>query len=175
MKIVPAVILAITISPASATEFQVGPVIENFGPVVDVKADAPLSGQERFRVAFDVAERGENGKPNRNFTSLARFMNLHARAGIKADHIELALVVHGKASFDLLGDSAFKEKYGEANPNRELIKALQENGVRVIICGQSAGHLGIEKAQLLPGVEMALSAMTAHALLQQDGYTLNPS
>jgi len=26
----------------------------------------------------------------------------------------------------------------------------------------------------LPGVTMALSAMTAHALLQQDGYTLNP-
>jgi len=27
---------------------------------------------------------------------------------------------------------------------------------------------------LLPGVEMALSAMTAHAILQQEGYTLNP-
>jgi len=27
---------------------------------------------------------------------------------------------------------------------------------------------------LAPGVEMTLSAMTAHALLQQDGYTMNP-
>ena len=27
---------------------------------------------------------------------------------------------------------------------------------------------------LLPGVELALSAMTMHALLQQKGYTLNP-
>jgi hypothetical protein len=27
---------------------------------------------------------------------------------------------------------------------------------------------------LLPGVEMALSAMTAHALLQNSGFTLNP-
>jgi hypothetical protein len=27
---------------------------------------------------------------------------------------------------------------------------------------------------ILPGVEMALSAMTAHALLLQQGYTLNP-
>jgi hypothetical protein len=28
--------------------------------------------------------------------------------------------------------------------------------------------------QLIPGVKMALSAMTAHAQLQQQGYTLNP-
>ena len=32
----------------------------------------------------------------------------------------------------------------------------------------------ITGGDLLPGVEMSLSAMTAHALLQQDGYTLNP-
>lgn len=46
--------------------------------------------------------------------------------------------------------------------------------MRVILCGQSAAASGIERVDLLPGVEMALSAMTAHALLQQDGYTLNP-
>jgi intracellular sulfur oxidation DsrE/DsrF family protein len=47
--------------------------------------------------------------------------------------------------------------------------------VRIILCGQSAAGLGLdETADLLPGVEVALSAMTAHALLQQDGYTVNP-
>lgn len=47
-------------------------------------------------------------------------------------------------------------------------------GVRIIVCGQSAAHYEVATGELLPGVEMALSAMTAHALLQQEGYTLNP-
>ena len=42
------------------------------------------------------------------------------------------------------------------------------------MCGQSAAGQGVKKTDLLPGVELALSAMTAHALLQQQGYTLNP-
>tara|TARA_Y100000588_G_scaffold170524_1_gene184375 strand:+ start:507 stop:614 length:108 start_codon:yes stop_codon:yes gene_type:complete len=32
----------------------------------------------------------------------------------------------------------------------------------------------VKQQQLIPGVQMALSAMTAHAQLQQQGYTLNP-
>ncbi|HCE21170.1 MAG TPA: hypothetical protein DF282_01490, partial [Hyphomonas sp.] len=46
--------------------------------------------------------------------------------------------------------------------------------VRIILCGQTAAYRDIEKSDLLPGVEIALSAMTAHAKLQQDGYSLNP-
>ncbi|HBH44411.1 MAG TPA: hypothetical protein DDY28_08390, partial [Hyphomonas atlantica] len=42
------------------------------------------------------------------------------------------------------------------------------------LCGQTAAYRDVTKADLLPGVEMSLSAMTAHAQLQQDGYTLNP-
>jgi intracellular sulfur oxidation DsrE/DsrF family protein len=60
------------------------------------------------------------------------------------------------------------------NPNGALIDALRAKGVRVIVCGQSAAAYDVQKADLYPGVEMALSAMTAHALLQQQGYTLNP-
>jgi intracellular sulfur oxidation DsrE/DsrF family protein len=47
--------------------------------------------------------------------------------------------------------------------------------VRVILCGQSAAARGIEMSDLVEGTEIELSAMTAHAVLQQNGYTLNPS
>ena len=33
---------------------------------------------------------------------------------------------------------------------------------------------GVANEDLLPGIEVGLSAMTAHALLQQQGYTVNP-
>jgi intracellular sulfur oxidation DsrE/DsrF family protein len=46
--------------------------------------------------------------------------------------------------------------------------------VQLLVCGQSAAYCDVKSDDLLPGVEMALSAMTAHALLQQQGYTLNP-
>ncbi|WP_226663686.1 DsrE family protein [Microbulbifer aggregans] len=151
-----------------------GPVIEGFGPVMPVEQTTPLSGKEHFRVVFDVAEQGEPDKANRRFESLARFLNMQARAGVPAKQVELALVVHGKAGFDLLNNTHFEEKYGQQNPNAPLLAQLQKHNVRVILCGQSAGFSGIEPVQLLPGVEMALSAMTAHALLQQQGYTLNP-
>jgi hypothetical protein len=39
---------------------------------------------------------------------------------------------------------------------------------------ESAAAYGIKPEDLIPGVEMALSAMTAHALLQQNGFTVNP-
>jgi hypothetical protein len=35
-------------------------------------------------------------------------------------------------------------------------------------------NAGIEPDSLLPGVRLSLSAMTTFALLQQDGYTVNP-
>ena len=44
----------------------------------------------------------------------------------------------------------------------------------VYLCGQSAAAYGIDKGDLIPGVEMALSAMTAHAVLSAEGYSLNP-
>jgi hypothetical protein len=34
--------------------------------------------------------------------------------------------------------------------------------------------MDIDQEDLLPGVRVALSAMTANALLQQNGYTFNP-
>jgi len=48
------------------------------------------------------------------------------------------------------------------------------NQVKVYLCGQSAAYYDVKNTDLYKGVDMALSAMTAHALLQQQGYSLNP-
>ena len=157
-----------------AADFSTGPVIKNFGGVAEVEQTNPLPGKEQFKVVFDVADQGDKGKTNRRFESLARFLNMHARAGIPPEQVELALVVHGKAGFDLLANTHFREKFGTENPNAGLLADLQKHGVQIYLCGQSAAYYGIENSHLLSGVNMALSAMTANALLQQQGYTLNP-
>ena len=71
-------------------------------------------------------------------------------------------------------NNAYRKNNEADNANVALIMALQKQGVDFYVCGQSAAYYGVKTEDLIPGVKMALSAMTAHALLQQKGYTLNP-
>jgi intracellular sulfur oxidation DsrE/DsrF family protein len=96
---------------------------------------------------------------------------------VPQENIRLAVVVHGKAALELLTDAAHAanpaSRKGD-NPSGNLVQVLLAEDVRFILCGQSAAAYGIKPEDLIPGVEMALSAMTAHALLQQNGFTVNP-
>lgn len=155
---------------ASESDFSTGPLIENYGPVAVVPGAAKLPAITKFKVAFDVTARGDDNSLNRKFESAARFLNMHAAVGVDPKNMELAVVVHGPAVLDLTNE----QRYGSSNPNAEMIRLLQENGVRFVVCGQSATYQDVGVDDLLPGVEMAVSAMTAHAVLQQSGYTINP-
>ncbi len=164
--------------PATAQEtdtFGTGPVFGDFGPHAPVEGIAPFPDDTRFAHAFDVAEAGSGKARNRDFESAARFVNMHVAAGVDRDNIRVAVVVHGGAVRDLLTDDAWSaDGRGEANPSSSMVRAMMDAGVRFIVCGQSAAGQGIARDELIPDVEMALSAMTAHALLQQRGYTVNP-
>ncbi|NVJ99163.1 MAG: DsrE family protein [Alphaproteobacteria bacterium] len=153
-----------------ADAFSKGPLIKEFGPVATVEMTRTLPADSRFAVSFDVAEQSEEGKVNRRIESAARFLNMHVAAGVKAENITLAIVIHGKAVFDVSRDA----RHGAENATAELVKILLQHGVRIQVCGQSAAYYDVGPDDLLPGVEMALSAMTAHAQLQQQGFTLNP-
>lgn len=161
---------------ASAQEasFSMGPVIEDFGPAASVDADIVIPEGAVFKHSFDISKQAEANGVNRNIVSAARFLNMHARAGVPSENMRLALVVHGAAVKDVAKADFYRNAVGGENTNLPLLKALTENGVRVIVCGQSAAYYGVGNEDLAPGVEMALSAMTAHALLQQEGYTVNP-
>lgn len=168
--------LALT-SPAWAQldGFKTGPVFEDFGPVAEVQPDIKLADNTQFKIAFDVAKKADPGSLNRTIESAARFINMHVAAGVAQENIKLAIVVHGGASHDLTRDAIYSARNdGATNGSAIAIATLQEHGVEFRLCGQSAAAHKIAKSDLLPGVKMDLSAMTAHALLQQQGYSLNP-
>lgn len=151
---------------ADEIAFTTGPVFEDYGPNAETDVTLDLPDEFSVKHSFDVSKRDENGGLNRTLVSAARFINMHARAGVPVENMSLAVVVHGQAVKDVSNP--------DAGDNAALIAALTGKGVKIIVCGQSAAYYDVATEDLLPGVDMALSAMTAHALLQQDGYTLNP-
>ncbi|WP_342806523.1 DsrE family protein [Alteromonas sp. M12] len=157
-----------------AEVFSSGPVIHNFGKHAKVQIDQTFDSDTKFKVAFDVSKVSGEKKLNRHFGSLARFINMLVANGAKQENIQLALVVHGRAGNDLLNPTAYKKRFATDNPNHPLITELLKNNVQVFLCGQSAAFDEIANQDLIDGVQMSLSAMTAHALLNQQGYSLNP-
>ena len=163
-----------TLAWSGPDDFHPGPVFANFGNIADVEVTMPVPEGTVFRVSFDLASRADDGEMNRNLLSAARFINMHVAHGVPLSDLNLALVIHGSAVKDVTVDEHYTPLYDHPNANAELIAALTSHGVRIIVCGQSAAYNEVSNDDLLPGVEMALSAMTAHALLQQDGYSINP-
>ena len=173
-----AVMMALA-APAAAQQadlsaFKPGPVFTEFGPHAPIEGAAEIPAGASFAIAFDVKDMAGEGQRNRNFESAARFINMHAAAGVPEDKMRLAVVVHGKAVHDLITVEARAGREMGDNASAAMVQAMLEHGVRFIVCGQSAAAYGVDKDEFIPGVELELSAMTAHALLQQEGFTLNP-
>ena len=160
-------LLASAASAQDMSAYRTGPIFEEFGAHAPVEGIDTFAPDTEFAIAFDVAGQADAGTRNRGFESAARFINMHASHAVDPANMRIAVVVHGKAVHDLLDDEA-------GNGSHYMVTQLLDYGVRFIVCGQSAPAHGVAEADLIPGVELALSAMTAHAQLQQAGYTVNP-
>ena len=166
----------IAAAPALAAGPNTGPIIKDYGPVIEVpRGSYNLDKNTNYKVSMDASATGATPDDiNRQFVSAARFLNMHANNDIAPENIEFALVVHGPAGKDLLHDAAYKKRYKQANPNTLLLKQLNDAGVSIYLCGQSAAYMKLGAEEMNPAVTMAVSAMTAHVRLQSEGYTLIP-
>lgn len=100
---------------------------ESFGTLLRTSAPVHIEGP----IAGQPAASPE--QPNAASNTVARFLNMHAQAGVPL-----------------------------------------ERDQPVILCGQSAASRGIDASELLPGVQVALSARTAFIALQDQSYRVNP-
>ena len=159
-----------------ADEPSFGPIIEGYGPTYPI-ADRDVALPEGFtyKAVFDLARYpGETSDLNPYLVSAARFLNMHARNGVAAGNMDLAVVVHGAAVKNLLSDEAYEARFNRANPNLELLAKLHDAGVRIYVCGQSMTFGGIDRSELAEPAQVALSAMTMLTVLQSNGYALLP-
>ncbi|MDT8322224.1 MAG: DsrE family protein [Xanthomonadales bacterium] len=172
----PAVAMTLLSASAGAQEFSTGPAIEQFGPAVDVPgATFNLVPGTKYRLLFDVSAGSKDDHAlNRRLESAARFINMHARAGIDPADLEIEIITHGGSTWDVLSDAAYRERFGRDNPNTALLEALAEAGVVIRQCGQSAAFNGVMAEELAQPVSMAVSAMTVVVRRQSEGWVLLP-
>jgi len=156
------------------TDAVAGPVIDAYGHVYPVTdPDFRTETQRMYRAVFDVsAAPPETDALNARIETVARFLNMHARAGVPRGNMRLALVLHGSAGKDALSHEAYRARFGTDNPNLEMLEALHDAGVSILLCGQTAVHRGFNREELAPPIKVALSAMTALVTLQAEGYAL---
>jgi len=153
-----------------------GPVFKDYGPVYKINdLNVPLAKDFKYKVLFDISKGPESDdQVNKNIESVARFINMHVMHGVKIENIDIAVILHGRATRDGLGHESYEERYLTKNPTLDLIDQLHAKGVKFYQCGQSAYYQKIKTKDLNKNVGMALSAMTMLTELQADGYQLIP-
>jgi intracellular sulfur oxidation DsrE/DsrF family protein len=82
----------------------------------------------------------------------------------------MAVVLHGSGARAALNERAHREHFDVPNGSKGLLEELGRAGVDIYICGQTAAYYGYRSIDLLPQVTTAVSAMTVHVRLQQEGY-----
>ena len=169
-----AAVLLFAASTLAADEAEYGPLIAEYGPVYSTDTvDFPTPTDHQYKAVFDISKTADSpGDVNQRINTVARYLNMHAQSGVPAENMSLAMVLHGPAARDVLSNQAFNKRFGTDNPNLELISELQDAGVQVVLCSQSAAYNGFQNNELADGVKKSLSAMTALTLLQSQGYAL---
>jgi SAM-dependent methyltransferase/predicted peroxiredoxin len=151
------------------------PVITGYGGVMPLPdaADQPAKGT---KVVFDVtAVAREAGKPVPALERAAVLLNLAGVSGLQPADLEVAIVLHGEATYAALESKAFRDRFGRENENAILIERLVKAGVKVLVCGQSLVKKEIDRAAVRSDIAVAASALTAVINRQQNGYVCVPS
>jgi intracellular sulfur oxidation DsrE/DsrF family protein len=171
-RIITVGVLLVSFSLSAQT--RVFPVIKNYGGIFDVpdaveKPDPNLD----YKIVIELTSGSEKpSELNSSLNNIARLINLHAIGGVAKEKLTIVVAIHGEASYSIMNNEAFQEKYKIANPNLELYKELQEAGVKMFICGQSLIGRSIDRTKIIPQVKIATSMLTTLTTHQLNGYAV---
>lgn len=159
---------------AQSAKAQMGPVIADYGPTYRIAdPDFRTDPDQIYKVVFDIHNSpNDPSAVNPMLETLARFLNMHAAAGVPPENLKVAGVIHNRASKDAMNNAAYREKFGVDNPNIPLMDALAAAGAELYMCGQSIHARGVDPERMAAPVKTALSAMTVLISLTDEGYTL---
>lgn len=166
-------LLASSVAMAEAPAAQ--PLIEGLGRFAPVENPGePPDAALDYKVVLIATQAGENGESIPTLERTARLVNLLALSGVPADHRHVVVILYGPATTAVLTEAGGKARDLGPNPSAEPIAKLIAAGVSVRVCGQALAAGGIARSEVLPAVQVDLSALTTVATLQLNGYALIP-
>jgi intracellular sulfur oxidation DsrE/DsrF family protein len=172
-----AVIMAASASIAMPAVAQPNatPLIPGYGKVAPVEHPGEMPDPAMdYKVVLSVTKAGEAGSPPPQLDQAARLANLLSQSGVDAAHRHIVVIFHGPATLAVLNAAAATERLHGVNPSADLISKLTKAGISVHVCGQALAAAKIAQADVLPDVQVDLSALTTLSILQLKGYALLP-
>lgn len=148
--------------------------IEDFGQTFTIKnPDLILDKNKTYKIIFDIyTAHKDDGKINPLLNTVARFINMHVETGVPLENLNIVVILHGKATKDVLSSKTYQEIFDKENPNSKLLEVLTNATVETFVCGQSYSYKKYDPITLDKNVKMALSALTVLVKYQSEGYQL---
>lgn len=159
---------------SASAQTRVFPVIKNYGGIFEVpdaveKPDPTLD----YKIVIELATGSE--KPdvfNASLNNIARLVNLHVMGGLPKERLLVVVAIHGEATYSIMNNDAYREKYKTKNPNLDLYKELADAGVNFYVCGQSLIARDIDRNKMAPEIKIATSMLTTLTTYQLKGYAV---
>lgn len=86
------------------------------------------------------------------------------------NNFDAIIVAYGKGARWAVNNAAYKRKFGSDNPSIKEVKSLLKRGVKVYMCQNSMKGAGFKPADLVEGIEMVPSGVTALIDFQYQGF-----
>ena len=170
-------LLAPAVLSAQAPDRPGGTVIpqanSTYAPVPGM--DFPGEAEATYRFAWSLVAAADSAHDvTPGFRAPARVLNALADDGIAPDRVHLAVVAQGPAAMAMLDDDAYRRLHGTGNPNLPLLRALHDQGVQLVVCGQTMVGRGMERTDFPEFVKVSRAATVARVILTAQGYAFNP-
>lgn len=166
--------LFLLICSAKAQQPKVNPIIKSYGSVWEIPNATEKPDKKReYKILVDITNQAE--KPdtlNLYLEAIATLMNLHGSAGVPANKMKVVVVIHKMATFSILNQEKYRQKFKTDNPNLPLISELSNAGVEFFVCGQNLIRGKLTENDITPEVKVATSALTTLTTYQLKGYAM---
>lgn len=149
------------------------PVVRDFGGIYEIENSINPDTELEYKIVVDLKTlQPDKNSINPGLNNVARMMNLHGLGGVKAENLNVVVVVHGSATEIILNNKGYQRKNGVENPNLELIDALKDAGADFYVCGQSLLARGYPQEEVNAEVKTGLSMLTVVTTYMHNGYKL---
>lgn len=167
-------ILFCAVATMGICQKRIFPAVENYGGIFEIpyaveKPDPTLD----YKIVIEVERESEHPDSlSWAINNVARLVNLHVMGGVPKEKLDVVMVIHGGATYNVMENTAYMKKYKTNNPNLRLFKELSDAGVKILVCGQSLINRKVDRNKMVPEVKVATSMLTTLTTYQLKGYAL---